>query len=478
MKRSELIFNIVSIPIDIISLFVAGLVSFYLRLALNNEIPVLFAPNLHSFLHDLWYSVLILLIIFALAGLYNLRGTRRFSREFLKITASVSTALLLIILVFFFNQNVFNSRLTILIAWPASIILVVIGRFIVLKIQQAFLRRGFGLHNLVIIKGSLPQANAFLHDTVYKKQFGYKIVAEINGVNNTLTELKKIYEPNKFEEVLQANPLADPKDNADILLFCRQHGLTFNYLPNIFDVQKNHIETDTISGMPIISIKNTPLNGWGSLVKRVFDVIASLICIIITLPAFIVIAIAIKIDSPGKILYAAERGGLKTDFMFYKFRTMYNHLSIGNGYGGARAEEMRRELWKKNARGGANAAFLKIKHDPRVTRVGRFLRKTKLDEIPQFYNVLKGDMSMVGPRAHVVEEVERYREHYRRVFSIKPGIFGLSQIAQISWPDLPFEEEIKLNTYYIENWSLWLDITILFKSFYLLFFGKAAQEDY
>lgn len=478
MKRSELIFNIVSIPIDIISLFLAGLVSFYLRLALGNEIPVLFEPDIHSFFHDLTYSIPILLIIFAFAGLYNLRGTRKFSREFLKISAAISTALLLIILVFFFNQSVFNSRLTILIAWPASIIFVVIGRFVVLKIQQVFLRKGYGLHNLVIIKGSLPQANNFLHDTVYKKQFGYKIVAEINEGKDPLSELQNIYKPNEFEEVLQANPLASPKDNAAVLAFCRSHGLTFNYIPNIFDVQKNHIETDTISGVPIISIKNTPLSGWGSLVKRMFDIIASLVCIIVTLPVFIVVAVAIKLDSTGKILYAAERGGQKDDFMFYKFRTMYSHLSIGNGYGGARAEEMRKELWKKNARGGENAAFLKIKHDPRVTRVGRFLRKTKLDEIPQFYNVFKGDMSMVGPRAHVVEEVERYRDHYRRVFSIKPGIFGLSQIAQISWPDLPFEEEIKLNTYYIENWSIWLDITILAKSLYLLIFGKAVHEDY
>ena len=139
---------------------------------------------------------------------------------------------------------------------------------------------------------------------------------------------------------------------------------------------------------------------------------------------------------------------------------------------------MRQDLWKQNVRGGESGAFLKIKDDPRVTRVGKILRKTKLDEIPQFFNVLKGDMSMVGPRAHVIDEVDRYRDQYRRIFSIKPGIFGLSQIAQISWPDLPFEEEIKLNTYYIENWSVWLDIKILAKSFYYIFLGKKNIADY
>jgi lipopolysaccharide/colanic/teichoic acid biosynthesis glycosyltransferase len=157
---------------------------------------------------------------------------------------------------------------------------------------------------------------------------------------------------------------------------------------------------------------------------------------------------------------------------------MYSHMSVGEGYGGEEAQKIRHDLWKQNARGGESGPFLKIKDDPRVTRVGRILRKTKLDEIPQFINVLRGDMSMVGPRAHVIDEVERYRNRYRRIFTLKPGIFGLSQISQITWPDLPFEEEIRLNTYYIENWSLWLDIWTLVKTFYYLFLAPKVKEDY
>ncbi len=188
--------------------------------------------------------------------------------------------------------------------------------------------------------------------------------------------------------------------------------------------------------------------------------------------------LAIKFDSKGKVIYAAPRGGRGKDFPFYKFRSMYSHLSVGQGYGGDEAERVRQELWQTNDRGGADGPFLKIKHDPRVTPVGKFLRKSKLDELPQFWNVLKGDMSMVGPRAHVIDEVERYRNRYRRMFSIKPGIFGISQLAQMSWPDLLFEEEIRLNTYYIENWSLWWDVKILVKTFYMLFFATKPEDDY
>jgi lipopolysaccharide/colanic/teichoic acid biosynthesis glycosyltransferase len=206
------------------------------------------------------------------------------------------------------------------------------------------------------------------------------------------------------------------------------------------------------------------------------DVVGSGLALLVLSPLYLAIYIAIKFDTKGPAIYPALRGGYGKDFWFYKFRSMYANLSPG--LGGEEAEQFRQQLWEKNDRGGKDAPFLKVKDDPRVTRVGRILRKTKLDELPQFWNVLKGDMSLVGPRAHVLDEVERYRNQYRRMFSIKPGIFGVSQIAQMSWPDLPFDEEIRLNTYYIENWSLWLDIKTLFKSAYLIAFGAKPTEDY
>ena len=477
MKRSELIFNILSIPVDIMSLLFAGVMSFYIRLNLETYFPVLFKPDLKEFVLNLLGVIPILLIIFAFAGLYNLRGTRKFSNEFSRIIAAITIALLLIVFIFFFDQTFFNSRLIILIAWLVSIIILVLARYILKKIQVALLKRGFGLHNLVVV-GATQNQHPMLQQIRNDKNFGYEIVAEISDNQNVLEHLDQIYQKNKFEELLQADPSAPAHLNAQLLQFARQKGLTFNYLPDIFDVQRNHLETLTIDGMPVISIKNTPLTGWGSVVKRIFDILLSLISLILTSPLFLVIALAIKIDSKGKVFYAAPRGGHKKDFTFYKFRTMYSHLSVGQEYGGKEAEKVRQELWKVNARGGESGAFLKIKDDPRVTRVGKILRKTKLDEIPQFFNVLRGDMSMVGPRAHVIDEVERYRDQYRRIFSIKPGIFGLSQIAQITWPDLPFDEEIKLNTYYIENWSVWLDIQILVKSFYYIFLGKKNIADY
>lgn len=478
MKKTELVFNIISIPVDAVMLLLAGIASFYLR---QNSIelvgPIRYSLELKDFINVVYSLVPVLIVIFGALGLYNLRGTRKFTKEFAKILEGVSLGLLIVMLLFFFDQTIFPSRFIILATWGLGIVLVVLGRLILKQIQEFMFKRGIGLHKLVLINGD--HVNSTVIEEVYRnKSFGYQIVQELNFDEQTISKLEELYQKGHVDEVLQANPTLSDDINLQLVQFARNRGLEFSFVPNLFEVQRNSIETSNLQGVPVISLKNTPLDGWGKVAKRILDVIASLICLIITSPLFIIITIAIKLDSPGRVIYSAIRGGRGKDFNFYKFRTMYSHLSVGNDFGGAEAEKLRQALWKKNTRGGEQGPFLKIKDDPRVTRVGRFLRKTKLDEIPQFWNVLIGDMSMVGPRAHVLDEVEKYRNRYRRMFSIKPGIFGLSQIAQVSWPDLPFEEEIRLNTFYIENWSLMLDIKTLARSFFILVFGSKPKDNY
>jgi exopolysaccharide biosynthesis polyprenyl glycosylphosphotransferase len=480
MKKSELIFNLISIPVDIAALAAAGIVSFYLRLyAQRYEAvgPVLFDLQLGDLMHVLERVIPVLLIVFALLGLYNLRGTRRFIHEFNRILVGTSLGMLVAIVLFFFNQSIFPSRFIILSAWALSILFIIFGRALLKGIQKLLFSRGYGLHRLVIINGQGMDAE-LIQSMLKDKSYGYKVIAELENKEGLITELEQLYNTSVIDEIMQANPNVTTKENLALVEFARNKGIQFSFVPNLFEVQRNVIELNNFKGVPVISLKNTPLDGWGRVAKRIFDVFASIICIVITLPAYLAIMVAIKLDSKGPIHYGALRGGRGKDFKFYKFRSMHTHLSVGDGYGGAEAEKVRQELWKQSARGGADGAFLKIKNDPRVTRVGRFIRRTKVDELPQFWHVLRGDMSMTGPRAHVLDEVERYRNRYRRMFSIKPGIFGLSQLAQMSWPDLPFEEEIRLNTYYIENWSLWWDIKILVKTFYMLFFAPKPTDDY
>ncbi len=477
MKRSEFLFNVVSIPVDIISLTLAGLAAFYLRIRLASHFPILFNLHLHVYLRSLALVIFCVLLLFAGFGLYNLRGTRQFSREFGKIVSALSAGFLILVLVFFFNQRVFASRLIVLIGFILGAIFVLLGRSILKAVQVAYLKRGYGLHRLVVIAGEGVD-QGILDAVTHNYKLGYRVISELSETPELLQTLEQVCRTEHIDEILQANPKVSQHTNAALVAFVRSRGLRLTLVPNLFDVQRSVIETDILADVPVIALRNTPLEGWGKVAKRIFDILCSGFCFLITSPAFLAVAIAIKLDTPGKILYAAPRGGRNRDFTFLKFRTMYSHLSVGTEYGGDNAEHVRQELWKQNARGGESGPFLKIKDDPRVTRVGKFLRKTKLDEIPQFLNVLRGDMSMVGPRAHVIDEVERYRDRHRRLFTIKPGIFGLSQIAQISWPDLPFEEEVRLNTYYIEHWSIWLDIVILAKSFVALLFGNHPKENY
>lgn len=478
MKKTELLFNLISIPVDALMLLAAGVIAFYWRLHTDVFVgPVKYQLQIHDFLMISGKVIPGLLLIFAVLGLYNLRGTRNLALEFGRVIIAISLGLLVVLLLFFFNPGTFQSRFIVLAAWALGIVFVMFGRLLFRLIQRALFFQGLGLHKLAIIEGQRSEA-AVIQEVYRNKAYGYEVVAELDYNESTFQKLEEIYLRSHIDEILQANPSLPDECNLKLVEFARSKGISFSFVPNLFEVQRNVVETSSLRGVPVISLKNTPLDGWGKVAKRILDVVISFCCLILVSPIFLLVALAVKLDSKGKVIYAAVRGGKDKNFKFYKFRTMYQHLSVGDEYGGETATQVRQQLWKKNDRGGEQGPFLKIKHDPRVTKVGRFLRKTKLDEIPQFWNVLKGDMSMVGPRAHVLDEVERYKNRYSRMFSIKPGIFGMSQISQVSWPDLPFEEEIRLNTYYIENWSLWLDIKILAKSFWLICFGAKSREDY
>lgn len=469
MKRSELLFNVSAVPLDFAMLILAGIISFYWRLEAQFAGPVQYELSLQNFLTTAVSILPAVILIFALLGLYKTLGTVSIWRQIGKIVIGVSVALFLVMVLFFFDRTVFPSRFIILSSWALGILFVSLGRALLRIVQIEFLSRGWGRHRVIVVNGNHQHAEVILQN-LKNPQSGYEVAALIDFQNNMNEVLETAYLKYLPDEIIHANPTLTDEENLLLLEFARSKGMAFSYVPNLFEVQRNVIEVAELAGVPVIGIKNSPLDGWGRVIKRVVDIILSALGLLVASPLFFAVWLAIKLDSPGPTIYGAMRGGKSHDFMFYKFRSMYTHLSPG--LGGEEAEKVRQQLWQVNDRGGSDAPFLKVKNDPRVTKVGRFIRRTKLDELPQFWNVLRGDMSLVGPRAHVLDEVERYRNRYRRMFSIKPGIFGSSQIAQMSWPDLPFEEEIRLNTAYIENWSLWLDIQILLKTAWKLLFGR------
>lgn len=478
MKRAELVLNIISVPLDALMLLLAAWASYESRYQFTSWSwvgPVKYDLALPSFLVTAVTVIPVLLLLFVFVGLYNIRGARRLPWQLGRIFTGVSVGLFLVMFLFFFKQQLFPSRFIILAAWGFAIVFVFAGRALEQLVQQWLFRAGKGLHHVVVVNGTNTDSQ-MIQDSLRNPRWGMKVVKELDYSDKVIEQLEGLYGTKKVDEIIQANPTLTDADNLKLLEFARGKGMAFSYVPNVFDVQRNVREVFDYNGVPLISIKNTPLDGWGRVAKRIVDIVGSSVALLLLSPVYLILFIAVRAGSPGPAIYPQIRGGKDKDFWFYKFRSMYTHMS--DGLGGKEADEWRAAMWKQNDRGGSDSPFLKIKNDPRVTPVGKFIRKTKLDEIPQFWNVFRGDMSLVGPRAHMLEEVERYRSRYRRMFSIKPGIFGVSQIAQMSWPDLPFDEEIRLNTYYIENWSLWMDISVLFKSAYQIVFGAKPKENY
>ncbi|HYC79630.1 MAG TPA: sugar transferase [Candidatus Binatia bacterium] len=475
MKRTELSFNLVSILVDFLMIIIAGVAAFYLRFELAEVRPILFALSLADYLRNLLLVSPILLLLLAIAGLYNLKGTRRVSAELLKIVLAISSGLLVVVVLFFFNQTLFPSRIIILLTWLLAIVLVSSGRIILRMIQVNMLKNGIGLHKLVVINS--PQ-NHRQHDLVEeitnRPELGYKIVdiLEYKGdINQLLIDLEKSRVVNGIDEMLQADAYMPSEVNNKLLQFCRDYGILFNFVPDIFETSRTNVAVETISGIPVIVLKGTPLEGWGRVAKRVMDIALSGTGLIVASPIFLLTAIAIKLNSKGPVFFHQPRAAGLGSFECYKFRSMYYEMSEGTESG----DKLREQLEKQNARQGP---YVKIKNDPRVTSVGRFIRRTKIDELPQLWHILRGQMSLVGPRVHMVKEVDKFRDNYKSLFTIKPGATGLTQITQATEkPEISWEEEIKLDAFYIENWSIWLDLVIIFKTI-LILLGRKPKVDY
>lgn len=462
MKKSELVFAAIQVPLDFLMLALAAIVAYYIRFqsAYTELSPVIYDLPFNKYLEIVFPVALGWLIIFAFAGLYKIKSTRRIIDELAHVIFACSTGVMAIIIYIFLKRELFSSRFVVLAGWILAIVFVFIGRIIIIYVQRAFLKRGIG-NRKVILVGNSKTGEIIKKEFINHPAFGYEIVGECDRFDEKA--LDKIVREKKIDEIIQTDQNMDKEEILNLLDFTSTRQISFKYTADLFGAKAIRRDISTIADIPIIEIKMTPLDGWGRIIKRIFDIIGALIAIIIFSPIMLATAIAIKLDSNGPVLYLDYRYGQKfKKFIFYKFRSMKAELCDGEGPSATKeGNKILSELvdCEQNTRCGP---LHKIKDDPRITRVGKFIRKFSLDEFPGFFNVLKGDMSLIGPRPHMSLEVAKYKEHHKRLFEVKPGVTGLSQISGRS--DLDFEDEVKLETYYIENWSLKMDIAILLKT--------------
>ncbi|MEK7557744.1 MAG: sugar transferase [Patescibacteria group bacterium] len=463
MKRSELYFSFLLVPLDFLMIILAAVSAYSFRFTqLARDIrPVIFNLPFSEYLRIVLLIDVSWIIIFALAGLYGIRNARHMAKEIYRVILACSTGLVLIVILIFFFRELFSSRFIVLAGWLLAIIYISLARIIVRFIQRKLFKFGIGVHRVVIV-GNSKTTDILIREFASQSNSGYEVIKRFRDFSlESSQELADFIKTKEVDEVLQADPNLSKAEVLRLYDFTDEHFLTFKYAADLLGTRVLKTDVTEIAGIPVVEVMETPLEGWGIIYKRIFDVIFSLFFIIIFSPILIIIALLIKLDSKGPIFYKNERVSKNGCFKLFKFRSMLVCHCVGSEYSDIE-EALKYEkqlILEKSVKEGP---LYKIVDDPRLTGMGKFIRRWSIDELPQFFNVLIGNMSLVGPRPHQPREVAKYERHHKKVLSIKPGITGLAQISGRS--DLSFEDEIKLDSYYIENWSLLFDIAILFKT--------------
>lgn len=451
MKKIELFFTFILIPIDILMILLSFVVSYKFRIYFD-VVPALYVEPFSQYFKFFLYTIPIWFILFVINGLYSTSERKNTVNEIGKIIVATSASVAIIMAYIFLSRTFFFSRLIIVFIWVAAILLVIFGRAITRLIQRWLYKFGIGVHRVIIL-GHNSLTKPIVHELRRNNRLGYQIVKVID--RDGIEKLETIIQNNPCDEIMITDTGIAENQAAHILEFCRAHRLGFKMTPNLFLVRSSHVNIQSLAGVPILDFKRTPLDGWGKIIKRIFDIIMGGLLIIILSPIMILVALAVKITSKGPVFFRQDRVGLDKTFKIFKYRTMREY-----------AEKEHQNLMEKHG------VMFKLKNDPRLTPIGKFLRKTSLDELPQFFNVFKGDMSLIGPRPPMPEEVAIYNQEQKKRLGVKPGITGLWQVSGRS--ELSFEEWVKLDAYYIENWSFWMDLQIFFKTIWVVLKGRGA----
>lgn len=463
MKRSELIFTAVLVPMDYLMLVLAGLAAYWLRTSawVAGTWPVLFSINLplQKYLELVLVISFLMLVIFALSGLYEIRRPNGILEDGARLLIAVAAGLAGIIIYIFARREWFDSRFLIFAAGALAVFFVWLGRALVRVLQRFLIKYyKFGSHNVLVIGGD-DISEELREEARQNSSLGYNVVKYFSALD--LEAIKEVVASEAIDDIILANPDFSRELVIGLIDFCEERHLNFKFVPNLFQTLTINVEFDSLAGIPLVELKRTALDGWGKIIKRIIDFLGSIIGIIIFLPIMAVVAALVKLDSPGPIIYKNKRVGTEGTFNAYKFRSMKLEYCTGEEYDKTgEAECLEKELIERQS--SRKGPVYKIANDPRRTKLGRFLERSSLDELPQFFNVLLGDMSLVGPRPHQPREVAKYEKWHKKVFNIKPGVTGLAQISGRS--EIDFDEEAKIDTYYIENWSLWLDFKIMLKT--------------
>jgi exopolysaccharide biosynthesis polyprenyl glycosylphosphotransferase len=443
MKKTDIFFSLILVPLDIVVLIGAFLISWFLRFKYDpTALPVGQEMALAEFIRLMVYLIPVWVAIFAFNELYRISMVgKRISSEAVKVFIASSASVLMATIVLFGIREATFSRLLLIYMWGFSFLLVFLERFFMIYLQRVMYKRGVGVKKVVLLTNGGMVEKRLKERLSRPNNIGYRLVAERKAEDISKEELSSLIDELGADIVLQSDTNLDEDKITSFMEVCLDKGVKFTFVPNLLDIIQTKTELADFFSTPLFIVHSSPLEGWGRVVKRFFDIFGSLAAIIIFSPLFIIVIILIKLTSPGPIFYVQERIGRDgKKFPLYKFRSMYQGSHKPGKFD-----------WT-------------VENDFRVTPIGRFIRKSNIDELPQFFNVLFGHMSIVGPRPEQPQYVKKFSNTIPKYFSrhrVKSGITGWAQING-QRGDKPIEDRVPYDMYYVNNWSLLLDIKIIF----------------
>ena len=458
---------------DAVLINVAFAIAYWIRYELQwlRAVDPAFLVPFSVFIPFALILTVLLLLIYRREGLYRLRQGTSWFDELYGIINGTTTGIVIMVVLVFVSRPTFYSRLIFFYAGALIVLLLSLSRLIKNMWLRHMRRRGVGVARAIIV-GAGEVGRTVMRTIVAHANLGYDIVGFVDddplkGTTDIgrfkglggLDNLPLLVQDEAIDEVIVTLPWQYHRKILAIMAQCERENVRARIVPDLFQMTLSRMSINEMAGIPLISVKQVRISAFALLFKRAVDVAFALFVLVCAAPLMGLIALSIKLDSPGPVLFRQERMGKGgKPFTLYKFRSM----AVG-------AEEQKELLRDLNE---ADGPLFKIKGDPRITRLGRWLRRLSLDELPQFYNVLRGDMSLIGPRPPLAEEVAQYQPWHMRRLEIAPGITGLWQVSGRS--ELPFDEMALLDIYYVEQWSPALDVKILLRTIPTVLFGDGA----
>lgn len=490
MKKYDIIFWALKLPLDFLIVFGAFFLARNLRLSTSSflwiNLPFQTISNENLFYFALAWSIL-LTLVFAIHWLYFIKITSSKIGELLKIIQySIYWLLFLSFFIYLWNGIIYETnipRLILLFTFFISTIWIILER-VLLNYLEYFLLWKWILEKkqlLLINNKSTENIKKILKDIKETKIYEIIWYANKEDIGSSkikylwdIDEIKKIFEKKKCDEILNIDSDFNKNELLELWELTRTFGVRYRYITNSFDVTKTNTTLSLINNIPVIEINNTSLDDWAKIFKRIFDLIIWIVWVTILSPFMLITAICIKIEDPKWPIIYKNRRIWKNgkEFNLYKFRYMKWKYCIKDAYGDLKnndkALKYEEELIKKNST--RNWPLYKIKNDPRKTKFWTFIERYSIDEIPQFFNLIIWNMSLVWPRPHQPREVKKYSIKQKRLLTIKPWITWMAQVN--GREKLDFKKEAELDIFYIENWSALLDLKIILKTFNVVFRRK------